>query len=137
MAATTTDDRALVGVAACDDAGRTVVESLVQPPDRITDLRSDITGYTPEDFSGVTTTLEEVRRQLLQGMASAGGAELPVLVGHALHHDLAAMKLDYWVRRARPPHAPPVGLTMNELHANSDWPSDMALWKTHFLSSLL
>jgi hypothetical protein len=40
-------------------------------------------------------------------------------------------------RPAQPSHFSPTGLTMNELHANSDWPSDMALWKIHFLSSLL
>ena len=75
--------------------------SLVQPPDPIVDLRSEITGFELEDFEDVKTTLEQARHMLLARIntAAAQGRAMPVLVGHALHHDLHALKLDYWVLR--------------------------------------
>ena len=101
MAATVRDDRALIAVGMVDESGNSVLDMLVQPPDPIVDLRSEITGFELEDFEDVKTTLEQARHMLLARIntAAAQGRAMPVLVGHALHHDLHALKLDYWVLR--------------------------------------
>ena len=41
------------------------------------------------------------RTHQISSTAGSVSSTMPVLVGHALHHDLHALKLDYWVRSSQ------------------------------------
>lgn len=68
MAATVRDDRALIAVGVVDEEDNGVLDTLVMPPDKITDLREEITGShaavadTPPQAGGSMSRREGVSR---------------------------------------------------------------------------
>ena len=90
MCETSEDPRALVGVSVVDESGAVLLQTLVKPPGRIVDLKSEVTGLRLADLKGVKTTLEDVQAEL-----RAFVAPNVVLVGHGLVHDLRALKFDH------------------------------------------
>jgi len=90
MCETETDRRALVGVSVVDENGVVLLKTLVRPPGKIVDLKTDITGLKLKDFKGVKVTLEDVQVRLKQIVRPN-----TVLVGHGLEHDLKALKFDH------------------------------------------
>ncbi|EFJ44915.1 hypothetical protein VOLCADRAFT_94683 [Volvox carteri f. nagariensis] len=96
MCATEEDDSALLGVCVVDEFGEVVYRQLVRPTGRIKDLRTALTDaqkavrkLLQPDRGGANGSLEA-------GRGGGGGGERPVvLVGHSLHHDLTALKLDH------------------------------------------
>ncbi|GFR48203.1 hypothetical protein Agub_g10021 [Astrephomene gubernaculifera] len=115
MCATEDDPSALLGVCVVDEWGRVLYRQLVRPPGTITDLRTNLTGVTEADLANVTLTAKDAQRavrRLLEGRGLEGlpGAEAAaassspaaqphdrpvVLVGHALQHDLLALRIDH------------------------------------------
>ncbi|CAL8460769.1 g300 [Coccomyxa elongata] len=90
MCETALDSRALVRVCVVDEDGKDVLDMMVKPKKRILDYRTHITGLTAESFEGVTHRRRDAQlalRELLK--------ENVILVGHALHHDLLALRIDY------------------------------------------
>ena len=100
MGETTNDKDAVIGIGVADDTGETILDALIKPPHQLLDCRTVITGLNIDDFDDIHITLEDARTTLLneiEARKSAIGDEgMVVMVGHALHHDLRAMKLDYW-----------------------------------------
>ncbi|KAK9819954.1 hypothetical protein WJX72_004360 [[Myrmecia] bisecta] len=93
MCETAKDLRELAGFCLVNAAGRPVLQALVKPRGPVLDYRSFVTGMTDEDFQGVEFTRADAQRALLQ-LLQAEGRDV-VLVGHALHHDLRALRLDH------------------------------------------
>ena len=62
---------------------------LVRPPDAVTDARTAITGIDIKDLEQVDFGLSEAQAELRQLMGPS-----TVLVGHTLHRDLDALRMD-------------------------------------------
>ena len=60
----------------------------VLPPRPITNYNTAHSGITAEQMRGVTTTLEDVQRELLELIAAE-----TILIGHSLENDLKRLKL--------------------------------------------
>lgn len=86
------DDKALLSLCAVDMAGERVMHELVVPEGPVKDFKTAITGHTAADLEGLTYSRDAAKRDLLQHLHSSSNV---VLVGHALHHDLKALHLDY------------------------------------------
>lgn len=71
-----------------DNRGKVLFDSLVLPLSNITDYNTKFSGITPEMMAGVTTTLEDVQREVLK-IVSAD----TILIGHSLESDLTALKV--------------------------------------------
>ncbi|GLC43249.1 hypothetical protein PLESTF_000408700 [Pleodorina starrii] len=98
MCSTETDDAALLGVCVVDEFGAVVYRELVRPEGVIKDLRTQLTGVTEADLEGVTVTARDAQkavRKLLEGGGEGGDGRPVVLVGHSLHHDLTALRIDF------------------------------------------
>lgn len=69
------------------------MQELVLPSDPVTDYRTDLTGISASDLEGVSLTRKAAAKRLAKLLTPS-----TVLVGHGLHHDLQALKLDHpWV----------------------------------------
>lgn len=90
MCETTSDARALIGVSVVDERGKVLLKTLVKPPGVVVDYKTDVTGLSAKDFTGVTTTLADVQRELVSIVTAE-----TILVGHGLVHDLRALKFHH------------------------------------------
>ncbi|KAK9846643.1 hypothetical protein WJX81_008267 [Elliptochloris bilobata] len=91
MCETTDDTRALARLCVVNQLGDIVLEMLVKPMKRIVDYRTSITGLSAKDFEGLELRRADAQRAVAALLAAPGA----VLVGHALHHDLHALRLDF------------------------------------------
>jgi DNA polymerase III epsilon subunit-like protein len=82
----------LTRVTVVDETHKVLLDELVHPGPSapIVDYATRWSGITPAMLSGVTTTLEQVRDQVL-GLVSAD----TILVGHSLENDLRALRLHH------------------------------------------
>ncbi|GLI60667.1 hypothetical protein VaNZ11_002868, partial [Volvox africanus] len=96
MCATEEDDSALLGVCVVDEFGEVLYQSIVRPEGRIKDLRTALTGVTEADLVSIKVTAKDAQRAVCKLLEGDGSNGRPVvLVGHALHHDLMALRLDH------------------------------------------
>ncbi|CAR27812.1 hypothetical protein ZYGR_0N02980 [Zygosaccharomyces rouxii] len=90
--------------------GNVVYDQLVKPDTPITDYLTKYSGITEEKLANVTTTLQDVQRDILNMVS-----EDDVLIGHSLENDLNALKIRHpkivdtsviYDHRAGPPFRP-------------------------------
>lgn len=100
----------LTRVSIVDFDGTIVYDQLVKPSMPITDYLTKYSGITEEKLTSVTTTFEDVQREILNIIS-----EDDVLVGHSLENDLNALKIRHpkivdtsviYEHRAGPPFRP-------------------------------
>jgi len=68
--------------------GSVIYDKLVKPAEPITNYNTAHSGITEEQMRGVTTTLEDVQRELLELVACE-----TIVVGHSLENDLKRLRL--------------------------------------------
>ncbi|KAG8180318.1 hypothetical protein JTE90_028866 [Oedothorax gibbosus] len=68
--------------------GITIYDTHVKPDNEILDYNTDYSGVTAEDMTKATTTLADVQAYLLKTLHKDS-----ILVGHALHNDLKALRI--------------------------------------------
>ncbi|KAK4260120.1 hypothetical protein QN277_003277 [Acacia crassicarpa] len=81
---------AVVSVCVVDRNLKVKLKKLVQPNKAIAYYRSEITGVYTQDLEGVTCSLAKIQKSLSKMLMDG-----TILVGHSLHNDLRALKLDY------------------------------------------
>lgn len=81
---------ALVRVCVVDENLEVKLDEVVNPNKVVADYRTHITGITAKDLEGVTCSLVDVQKSLRK-LLSHG----TILVGHSLHNDLKALKIDH------------------------------------------
>ena len=86
----TTRGKELARVTMLDFGGEVVFEELVKPGATIVDYNTAYSGITKETLLGVSTTLEDVQRNLLQLVTADD-----ILVGHGLDHDLRCLHMEH------------------------------------------
>lgn len=80
----------IVKVCAVDHNLEVILDNLVNPNKAISDFRTEITGISAKDLEGVTCSLKDIQKSLKK-LLSHG----TILVGHSLHNDLKALKVDH------------------------------------------
>ncbi|XP_054808522.1 small RNA degrading nuclease 3-like isoform X2 [Prosopis cineraria] len=81
---------AVVSVCVVDRNLKVKLNKRVHPNKAIADYRTEITGVSPKDLEGVTCSLSKIQKFLRKMLVDG-----TILVGHSLHNDLRALKLDY------------------------------------------
>ncbi|CAL1372095.1 unnamed protein product [Linum trigynum] len=81
---------ALVRVCVVDRDLQVKLHEKVNPYKPVADYRTEITGIHPGDLDNVTCSLRDIQKSLKK-LLSKGS----ILVGHGLHNDLLALKLDH------------------------------------------
>ncbi|XXG44486.1 hypothetical protein AAC387_Pa01g4277 [Persea americana] len=81
---------AVVKVCAVDNNLEVIIDNLVKPNKAIVDFRTEITGISAKDLEGITCSLTDIQKSLKK-LLSHG----TILVGHSLHNDLQALKVDH------------------------------------------
>ncbi|WOL12882.1 small RNA degrading nuclease 1 [Canna indica] len=81
---------ALAKICAVDHNLEVKLDELVNPIKAVADYRTHITGISSKDLDGVTCSLADIKKSLKK-LLSHG----TILVGHALHNDLRALKVDH------------------------------------------
>lgn len=81
---------AVVKVSVVDRKLKVKLNKFVNPNKTVIDYRTEITGVSAGDLDGVTYSLTDVQN-FLKELLSHGY----ILVGHSLHNDLRALKIDY------------------------------------------
>ncbi|XP_059296325.1 small RNA degrading nuclease 1-like [Lycium ferocissimum] len=81
---------ALVRICAVDRNLEVKLNEFVNPNKPIADYRTEITGITAGDLDGVSCTLADVQTSMKK-LLSHG----TILIGHSLHNDLHALKIDH------------------------------------------
>ena len=85
---TTKSGLALARCSVVDDCGEIIYDKLVMPPEAITNYNTEFSGVTKEQMRNITTTLEDVQRELLELIPSEC-----VIAGHSLENDLQILKM--------------------------------------------
>ena len=85
---TTEAGLALARCSVVDDCGKVIYDKLVLPPTPIVNYNTEFSGVTKEQMRNVTTTLEDVQKELLELIP----AEC-VIAGHSLENDLMMLKM--------------------------------------------
>lgn len=80
----------VVKVCAVDQNLETLIDLLVKPSKPVANYLTEITGVTAEDLEGVTCNLKAVQKKLKKLLKPN-----TIVVGHSLHHDLRALKVDH------------------------------------------
>ncbi|ERM99404.1 small RNA degrading nuclease 1 isoform X1 [Amborella trichopoda] len=80
----------VVKVCVVDQNMEVKLDKLVNPMKVVSDYRTDITGITEEDLKDVSCCLSDIQI-LLKKLLKPG----MILVGHSLHNDLQALKIDH------------------------------------------
>lgn len=91
MVETPDDQNALARFVASDAEGNILLDRLVKPPQTPTDCRTKITGITEADLEAVSYTRADAQRDLVALLTQRRA----VLVGHALQHDMRALRIDW------------------------------------------
>ncbi|KAL6651907.1 hypothetical protein ACP70R_010832 [Stipagrostis hirtigluma subsp. patula] len=81
---------AVVRVCVVDNELEVKLDTLVNPLKAIADYRTHITGVSKKDLEGATSSLVDVQKSLKKILSKG-----KVLIGHSLHRDLCALKIDY------------------------------------------
>ncbi|KAL6844459.1 hypothetical protein ACP4OV_026132 [Aristida adscensionis] len=81
---------AVVRVCVVDNNLEVKLDTLVNPLKAIVDYRSHITGVSKKDIEGATASLVDVQKSLKRILSKGD-----ILIGHSLHRDLFALKIDY------------------------------------------
>ncbi|KAE9614285.1 putative exoribonuclease II [Lupinus albus] len=81
---------ALVKVCVVDHNLEVKLNELVNPNKAVADYRTEITGVSSKDLEAVTCTLANIQKSMKRLLYNGA-----ILVGHSLHNDLCAMKIDY------------------------------------------
>ena len=79
---------ALARCSVVDDCGTVIYDKLVLPPTPIVNYNTEFSGITKEQMRKVTTTLEDVQKELLELIPSEC-----VIAGHSLENDLMMLKM--------------------------------------------
>ena len=85
---TTETGLALARCSVVDDCGKVIYDKLVLPPTPIVNYNTEFSGITKEQMRNVTTTLEDVQKELLELIPSEC-----VIAGHSLENDLMMLKM--------------------------------------------
>ncbi|XP_062185404.1 small RNA degrading nuclease 1-like [Phragmites australis] len=81
---------AVVRVCVVDNNLEVKLDTLVNPFKAIADYRTHITGVSKKDLEGATSSLVDVQKSLKRFLSKG-----KILIGHSLHRDLCALKIDY------------------------------------------
>ncbi|ESW27885.1 hypothetical protein PHAVU_003G240600 [Phaseolus vulgaris] len=81
---------AVVKVCVVDHNLEAKLNEFVKPDQNIVDYRTEITGVCSKDLEAVTCSLADIQKSMKK-LLSKG----TILVGHSLHNDLRALKLDH------------------------------------------
>ncbi|KAJ7963970.1 Small RNA degrading nuclease [Quillaja saponaria] len=81
---------ALVKVCVVDHNLEVKLNELVNPLKTVADYRTEITGVTAADLDGVTCSLADVQKSMKKLLSGR-----TILVGHSLHNDLRALKMNH------------------------------------------
>mmetsp|Transcript_32399 Transcript_32399/g.91809 ORF Transcript_32399/g.91809 Transcript_32399/m.91809 type:complete len:477 (+) Transcript_32399:225-1655(+) len=92
MCCTADQDRELLKVSVVDEEGNSLLDRLVLPRGEVTDFKTEVTGLTADNLKGVTYTRSNAQQDLLRLIGSPSST---ILVGHSLHSDLQALRLDW------------------------------------------
>lgn len=92
MCCTASDPQALTKIAVINESLQVVYETLVQPPEPITDYLTRWSGITAEMLKGVTVTLADVQQRLQKLVEDHPDC---IFVGQSLNCDLKAIKITH------------------------------------------
>ena len=84
----TEDGLELTRVSIVKEDGEIVYDKLVKPAKSITNYNTEHSGITKEQMEGVTTTIQDVQRELLEMIPCE-----TILIGHSLENDLQRLKM--------------------------------------------